>query len=93
MAQGLGASEEARRGVYLSLVSEVAAGYFQLRELDLQLEIARRTSGAFQETFNLFDRRLQGGTASALETRSAEALLASTAATTFFSGSSVSSER
>jgi len=75
------ASEEARRGVYLSLVSEVAARYFQLRELDLQLEIARRTTGAFQETFDLFNRRLQGGAASALETSSAEALLASTAAT------------
>jgi multidrug efflux system outer membrane protein len=75
------ASEEARRGVYLSLVSEVASRYFQLRELDLQLEIARRTTGAFQETFDLFDKRLRGGTASALETSSAEALLASTAAT------------
>jgi len=75
------ASEEARRGVYLSLVSEVATRYFQLRELDLQLEIARRTTGAFQETFDLFNRRLQGGAASALETSSAEALLASTAAT------------
>jgi multidrug efflux system outer membrane protein len=75
------ASEEARRGVYLSLVSEVATRYFQLRQLDLQLEIARRTSGAFQETFDLFNRRLQGGAASALETSSAEALLASTAAT------------
>jgi outer membrane protein, multidrug efflux system len=74
------ASEEARRGVYLSLASEVATNYFQLRELDLQLEIARRSVGAFQETFDLFNRRLQGGTASALETSSAEALLASTAA-------------
>lgn len=75
------ASEEARRGVYLSLVSEVATRYFQLRELDLQLDIARRTTGAFQETFDLFDKRLRGGTASALETSSAEALLASTSAT------------
>lgn len=74
------ASEEARRGVFLSLTSEVATSYFQLRELDLQLEIARRTTGAFQETFDLFNRRLQGGAASALETSSAEALLASTAA-------------
>ena len=80
LAQYLG-SEEARRGVYLSLVSEVATRYFQLRELDLQLEIARRTTGAFQETYDLFDKRLQGGAASALETSSAEALLASTAAT------------
>ncbi len=75
------ASEEARRGVYLSLVSEVATHYFNLRQLDLQLEIARRTSGAFQETFDLFNKRLQGGAASALETSSAEALLASTVAT------------
>ena len=75
------ASEEARRGVYLSLVSEVATHYFELRGLDAQLEIAHRTTGAFQETYNLFNRRLQGGAASALETSSAEALLASTAAT------------
>jgi multidrug efflux system outer membrane protein len=74
------ATEEARRGVLLSLVSEVATDYFQLRELDLQLEIARRTTGAFQETYDLFNRRLQGGAASALETTSAEASLASTAA-------------
>ncbi|HXO21138.1 MAG TPA: efflux transporter outer membrane subunit [Thermoanaerobaculia bacterium] len=74
------ASEEARRGVFLSLVSEVATSYFQLRELDLQLEIARRTSSAFQETFDLFDRRLKGGAASALETSSAAASLAATAA-------------
>ena len=74
------ATEEARRGVLLSLVSEVATRYFQLRELDLQLEIARNTTGAFQETFNLFDQRLQGGAASALETSSAEASLAATAA-------------
>src|SRR6185312_4029728 len=51
-----------------------------LRELDLQLEIAKRSSADFQETFDLFDRRLQGGVASALETASAEASLASTAA-------------
>ncbi|MFY9822833.1 MAG: efflux transporter outer membrane subunit [Thermoanaerobaculia bacterium] len=74
------ASEEARRGVFLSLVSDVANNYFQLRELDLQLEIAKRSSADFQETFDLFDRRLQGGAASALETSSAEASLASTAA-------------
>lgn len=74
------ASEEARRGVFLALVSDVATNYFQLRELDLQLEIAKRSSSDFQETFDLFDHRLQGGAASALETASAEASLASTAA-------------
>ena len=74
------ATEEARRGVLLSLASEVATSYFQLRELELQLDIAKRTTGAFQETYDLFHRRLEGGTASALETSSAEASLASTAA-------------
>src|SRR5882672_6743112 len=34
------ASEEFRRGVILSLVSEVAQAYFELRELDLEVEIA-----------------------------------------------------
>ena len=34
------ASEEARRGVRLSLLSDVATDYFQLLELDQELEIA-----------------------------------------------------
>ena len=74
------ATEEARRGVLLSLVSGVAASYFQLRELDLELEIAKRSAASFQETYDLFNRRLEAGTASALETASAGATLASTAA-------------
>jgi multidrug efflux system outer membrane protein len=74
------ATEEARRGVLLSLVAEVATSYFRLRELDLQLDIARRSAEAFQETHVLFSRRLESGTGSALETSSAEASLASTTA-------------
>jgi outer membrane protein, multidrug efflux system len=74
------ATEEARRGVLLSLVSEVATSYFQLRELDLELEIARRSAGTFQETYDLFNRRLEAGAASGLETTSAGATLASTQA-------------
>lgn len=72
------ATEEARRGVLLSLVSEVATSYFRLRELDLELEIARRSAGTFQETYDLFNRRLKAGAASGLETASAGATLAST---------------
>jgi multidrug efflux system outer membrane protein len=74
------ASEEFRRGVVLSLVSDVAQAYFELRELDLELEIARRTTESFQKTLDLFTRRLQLGVASKLETARAEAALASTAA-------------
>ena len=74
------ATEEGRRGVILSLVAEVASTYFDLRELDQELEIAQRTRASFQDTFDLFKRRLEGGTASALETSRAEASLASEAA-------------
>lgn len=74
------ATEEARRSVLLSLVSDVATSYFRLRQLDLQLEIARRTATAFEETHALFSRRLEAGAASALETKSAEASLATTSA-------------
>jgi outer membrane protein, multidrug efflux system len=74
------ATEEARRGVLLSLVSDVATTYFQLRELDLELEIARRSAAAFEGTYDLFNRRLETGIASGLETASAGASLAATRA-------------
>ena len=74
------ATEEARRGVFLSLVSDVATAYFELRELDAELEIANRTTTAFQDTYDLFSRRLEGGAASALETARAEASLGQVAA-------------
>src|SRR6266850_1770611 len=76
------ATEEARRGVLLSLVSDVAIAYIDLRELDRELEIAKSTTAAFQDTYDLFNRRLEGGAASALETARAEASLAQVAAQT-----------
>lgn len=79
-AQYLGAQEQ-RRGVYLSTVAQVAQAYFELREMDARLEIATSTTAAFQETYDLFNRRLAGGTASALETARAEAALAAASAT------------
>jgi multidrug efflux system outer membrane protein len=74
------ASEEFRRAIILSLVSAVAQAYFELREFDLELEIARRTVDSFQKTLELFSRRLQMGVASKLETARAEAALALTSA-------------
>ena len=74
------ATEDGRRGVLLSLVSDVAVAYMELRELDDELEIAKRTSAAFQDTYDLFNRRLEGGAASALETARAEASLGQVAA-------------
>ena len=74
------ATEEGRRGVLLSLVSDVAIAYMELRELDDELEIAKHTTTAFQGTFDLFNRRLEGGAASALETSRAEGSLGQVAA-------------
>ena len=74
------ASEEARRGVQLSLLSEVATAYFELLELDEELRIATRTTNSFAESLKIFSRRLEGGTASGLETSRAEAAFEDTAA-------------
>src|SRR6185369_18080363 len=40
------ATEEGRRGVLLSLVSDVAVAYMDLRELDSELAIAKTTTAA-----------------------------------------------
>jgi len=70
-----------RRGVVLSLVTDVAQAYLELRELDFELEIAIRTRDSFQETLDLFERRYRGGVGNKLATSRAEAALASTAST------------
>jgi len=74
------ASEESRRGVRLTLLSDVATTYFQLLELDQELEIANRTTNSFGESSRIFSMRLNGGTASALESARAEAALEDAAA-------------
>lgn len=55
------ASEEARRGVILSLVASVASSYIQLRGLDEQLEVARRTLGTYAESVTLFETQFKYG--------------------------------
>lgn len=74
------ATEEARRGVMLSLVSDVAQAYFELLDLDLQLEIAKQTTDSFTQTLKLFTQRLERGVASKLDTSRAAAALATAAA-------------
>jgi outer membrane protein, multidrug efflux system len=69
------ATEEAQRGIWLSLVSDVAQAYFELRALDAQREIAVQTAQSFQETLDLFNKRLEGGAASEIETSGAEGAL------------------
>ncbi len=73
-------TEQGRRGVLLSLVSSVATAYFELLELDLRLDIARRSVDSFQGSLDIFQQRLDGGTASRLETSRARAAMEQTAA-------------
>jgi outer membrane protein, multidrug efflux system len=62
------ASKEFRRGIMLSLVSSVAQAYFELLQMDLHLDIAKKATEAFDGSLNIFSQRLQFGVASKLET-------------------------
>jgi multidrug efflux system outer membrane protein len=61
------ASEQAKRGVVLSLVSAIASNYIFLRALDRQLEIAQATAGNYAETKRIFDARFKHGLVSQTE--------------------------
>jgi outer membrane protein, multidrug efflux system len=69
------ASESAREEVVSTLVANVAAAYFQLRALDLQLEISRRTLDSRQESLRLTQILANGGATSLLDVRQAEQLV------------------
>ena len=73
------ASEQARRGVLVTLVGDVATDYFLLRELDLQLEIAHQTLRINDETVTYFRNRLTGGVSNRLELDRIQALREQTA--------------
>jgi multidrug efflux system outer membrane protein len=68
-------AEAARRGVLLTLVSDVAQAYFELLELDRELEITHNTTITFQDTLDLFQRRYVGGIGTLLEVSRAKAAL------------------
>jgi len=74
------ASEAFERGVRLSLISSVAAAYFELIELDRELDIARRTADSFERSRDLFLRQFEGGTSSRLAVERAQGALSQTAA-------------
>jgi outer membrane protein, multidrug efflux system len=61
------ATEQGRRGVLITLIADIAQAYFNLRELDLELEISRRTLGVNDETVEFYRRRLTGGVSNQLE--------------------------
>ena len=74
------ASEWARKQVIATLVANVAAGYFQLRQLDLQLEISQRTLTSRRDSLQLTQTLEQHGIQSLLDVRQAEQLVYTAAA-------------
>src|SRR5579862_9720695 len=68
-------AEENRKAVMTTLVSEVAAAYFSLRELDYELEISQRTLATRQESLGLIRNRQAGGVATLLDLRQGEQLV------------------
>lgn len=75
------ATEDARRGVWLTLVSDLAQAYFELLALDVRLQIARDSTQAYQRTYDLFLDRFNLGVASRLETSRALGALGEAQAT------------
>lgn len=61
------ATEEARRGVTLTLISSVISGYVNLLDLDAQLRVATATADGRKESVDLFETRLAGGWVSEFE--------------------------
>ena len=74
------ATDEARRGVMITLVSDVATAYFQLLQFDQELQIQRAATNAYAGSYRIFNDRLFNGVASKLETDRAAAALANAAA-------------
>ena len=73
------ATEQGQRAVLVALVGDVASNYLLMRQLDLQLEIARRTVVTNEETVRFYQNRLEGGLSNRLELDTAIANLARTA--------------
>jgi len=74
------ATEWARQEVVSTLVANVAAAYFQLRALDMQLAISKRTLDSRQESLRLTRVLANGGATSLLDVRQAEQLVFTAAA-------------
>ncbi len=74
------AKVEEERATLLTLVSDVATAYLELREIDEELAIAERTLTSRRATMALAERRLAEGVISELDVRQFEAEVAAPAA-------------
>lgn len=69
------ATEEAQRAFQLSLIADVANGWYSARALDEQAAYAGKTVAAREESLRVASRRLEAGTASRLDQLQAETAL------------------
>ena len=69
------ANEWARKEVISTLVASVAADYFTLRQLDLQLEISKRTYADRQHSLQLIQQLEENGINNLLDVRQSEQLV------------------
>ena len=74
------ATEWGQKAVVSSLVSNVATAYFQLLELDAEMEISRRTLASRRDSLRLVTIRAKGGATSLLDVRQSEQLVYTAAA-------------
>lgn len=66
------ATDEARRGVILSLVAQVANNYLNLRSLDEQLAVSQKTLGTYNESLKIFELQFKYGMASQMNVAQAK---------------------
>jgi outer membrane protein, multidrug efflux system len=69
------ASDDNRKAVITTLVGDVASNYFDLIELDNELEIDKRTLATRQSSLDLIKTQEAGGVATMLDVRQAEELV------------------
>ena len=69
------ASDHNRKAVITTLVSDVAAAYFTLLELDMELAIAKRTLAVREDSLVLIRNREKGGLGTLLDVRQGEQLV------------------
>ena len=74
-------SQDAQRAVLITVIADVASAYFQLRALDLQLEISRQTITARERGLRLTRTQRDLGSGTGLDVAQAEDLLYTARAT------------
>jgi multidrug efflux system outer membrane protein len=68
-------TQEARRSAVLTLVADVARAYFEMRDIDRRLVIAKRTIESRRESVQLARDRFEGGLTGEMDFRQGEAEL------------------